>query len=35
MPISREVYAILYEGKKPSDALRALMLRDPKPEQWS
>jgi len=35
MPISREVYAILYEGRKPSDALRTLMLRDPKPEEWS
>jgi len=35
MPISEQVYAILHEGRKPSDALRTLMLRDPKPEQWS
>ncbi len=35
MPISQQVHAILHEGTKPSDALRALMLRDPKPEQWS
>jgi glycerol-3-phosphate dehydrogenase (NAD(P)+) len=35
MPISEQVYAILHEGRKPSDALRALMLRDPKPEEWS
>jgi len=35
MPIAEEVYAILYEGRNPSDALRTLMLRDPKPEEWS
>lgn len=35
MPISDQVYAIVHEGRKPSDALRALMLRDPKPEEWS
>ncbi len=35
MPIVEQVYAILYEGKAPSEALRTLMLRDPKPEEWS
>ena len=32
MPISVEVYRVLYEGKKPKDALRDLMRRSPKPE---
>ena len=35
MPITEQMYAILYEGRGPSDALRALMTRDPKPEEWS
>ena len=35
MPISEQVYAIVHEGRKPADALRTLMLRDPKPEEWS
>jgi glycerol-3-phosphate dehydrogenase (NAD(P)+) len=35
MPITEQMYAILYEGRDPSDALRALMTRDPKPEEWS
>jgi glycerol-3-phosphate dehydrogenase (NAD(P)+) len=35
MPITEQMYAILYEGRAPSDALRALMTRDPKPEEWS
>jgi glycerol-3-phosphate dehydrogenase (NAD(P)+) len=35
MPITEQIYAILYEGRAPSDALRALMTRDPKPEEWS
>ncbi len=35
MPIAEQVYEILYEGKAPSEALRTLMLRDPKPEEWS
>ncbi|NJD17732.1 MAG: glycerol-3-phosphate dehydrogenase, partial [Gemmatimonadetes bacterium] len=35
MPISEQVYAIVHEGRRPLDALRALMLRDPKPEEWS
>ena len=32
MPITREVYATLYEGKSPKEALRDLMGREPKPE---
>ena len=35
MPIAEQVYAIVHEGRKPSEAVQALMLRDPKPEQWS
>jgi glycerol-3-phosphate dehydrogenase (NAD(P)+) len=35
MPITEQMYAILYEGRAPADALRALMTRDPKPEEWS
>jgi glycerol-3-phosphate dehydrogenase (NAD(P)+) len=32
LPISREVHAILYEGKPPSQAVRDLMTREAKPE---
>ena len=32
VPISREVYAILYEGKPPKQAVRDLMKREAKPE---
>jgi glycerol-3-phosphate dehydrogenase (NAD(P)+) len=35
MPITEQMYGILYEGRAPSDALRTLMTRDPKPEEWS
>lgn len=35
MPIAEQVYAIVEEGRSPEEALRALMLRDPKPEEWS
>jgi glycerol-3-phosphate dehydrogenase (NAD(P)+) len=35
LPISQEVYSILEEGKHPREAVRDLMLRDPKPEEWS
>ena len=35
MPITEQVYAIVHEGRSPSDAVRALMLRDPKAEDWS
>ena len=31
-PIIDEVYQLLYQAKSPSQALRALMTRDPKPE---
>jgi glycerol-3-phosphate dehydrogenase (NAD(P)+) len=33
MPITREVHAILYEGKPPKDALRDLMRRGPRAEE--
>ena len=33
--ITEQMYAILYEGRAPAEALRALMTRDPKPEEWS
>ena len=35
MPITEQVHAIIHGDRSPSDALRALMLRDPKPEEWS
>lgn len=35
MPIAEQVYAIVHEGRSPEEAVRALMLRDPKPEAWS
>lgn len=35
MPICREVHGMLVLGTRPQDALRNLMLRDPKPEEWS
>lgn len=35
MPIAREVHAILIEGRDPHEAMRNLMLRDPKPEEWA
>jgi glycerol-3-phosphate dehydrogenase (NAD(P)+) len=35
MPICQEVHAILWEGRDARDAMRNLMLRDPKPEVWS
>jgi glycerol-3-phosphate dehydrogenase (NAD(P)+) len=35
MPITEEVHAILHRGRDPSEALAALMRRDPKPEVWS
>ena len=34
MPITDEVYRILFEGKSPRDAVTDLMLRDPKDEGW-
>ncbi len=35
MPITEQVFAIVEEGRSPPEALRALMERDPKPEEWS
>jgi glycerol-3-phosphate dehydrogenase len=35
MPIVEEVNAILEGTRQPLDAVRNLMLRDPKPEGWS
>lgn len=35
MPIMERMYSIVHEGQDPSDALRALMSREPKPEDWS
>lgn len=32
LPISRAVYAAIYEGKQPRDAVREIMARDAKPE---
>jgi len=34
MPITEQVYQILFEGKDARDALRELMLRGPKEEKW-
>jgi len=35
MPITEQVCAIVEEGRSAEEALRALMERDPKPEEWS
>ncbi len=35
LPICSEVLAILTEGRDPEAAVRSLMLRDPKPEDWT
>lgn len=35
MPITEQVYAIVEEGRSAREALQTLMLRDPKPEEWS
>lgn len=32
LPIIHQVYSILYEGKSPKDSVKALMMRDAKPE---
>ncbi|RMG31101.1 MAG: NAD(P)-dependent glycerol-3-phosphate dehydrogenase [Gammaproteobacteria bacterium] len=32
LPICEEVYRVLYEGRAPLDAVRALLAREPKPE---
>ena len=35
LPIADQVFAVLFEGRTPRDAVASLMLRDPKPEQWA
>ncbi|HEY0674510.1 MAG TPA: NAD(P)H-dependent glycerol-3-phosphate dehydrogenase, partial [Longimicrobiales bacterium] len=35
MPIVAEVHGVLFEGRTAREALENLMLREPKPEQWS
>jgi glycerol-3-phosphate dehydrogenase (NAD(P)+) len=35
MPIMEQMYAIVHEGRSPSEALRTLMSREPKTEVWS
>jgi glycerol-3-phosphate dehydrogenase (NAD(P)+) len=35
MPIMEQMYAIVHEGRDPSEALRVLMSREPKAEDWS
>jgi len=35
MPICEEVHALLWEGRAPAEAVRNLMLRQPRPEVWS
>lgn len=34
MPITEEVYRVLFEGKEPKKAVYDLMTRDPKAEDW-
>ena len=34
MPITEQVYKVLFENKKLDDALNELMLRDAKKEKW-
>jgi glycerol-3-phosphate dehydrogenase (NAD(P)+) len=34
MPIVAEVHGVLFEGRSPAEAVRTLMLREPKPEFW-
>jgi glycerol-3-phosphate dehydrogenase (NAD(P)+) len=33
LPISEEVYRVLYEDKNPLAAVNDLMLREPRPEE--
>jgi glycerol-3-phosphate dehydrogenase (NAD(P)+) len=35
MPIAEHVHDVLFSGRTPEDAVKSLMLRDPKPEHWS
>lgn len=34
MPITEQVYQVLFEAKPPKDGISDLMLREPKPEVW-
>lgn len=34
MPITEQVYGVLYDGVAPEQAVRALLEREPKPETW-
>ncbi len=35
MPIVAQVHGVLFEDRSPAEAVRELMLRDPKPEFWA
>ncbi len=35
MPIVAQVHAVLFEERSPAEAVRTLMLREPKPEFWA
>ena len=35
MPITEQVYKVLFGDKSPADAIGDLMVREPKPEDWS
>ncbi|MFH1008669.1 MAG: NAD(P)H-dependent glycerol-3-phosphate dehydrogenase [Candidatus Latescibacterota bacterium] len=35
MPITNQMYSVLFEGKTPQDAVFDLMVRDAKPEVWA
>lgn len=34
LPIAHQMHRILFEGKRPEQAIRDLMEREPKPERW-
>jgi glycerol-3-phosphate dehydrogenase (NAD(P)+) len=34
MPITAQVFSVLFEGRSPVDAINDLMIREPKPESW-
>ena len=34
IPITREIYNVIYSGKSPKDVVKDLMLRSPKPENY-
>jgi glycerol-3-phosphate dehydrogenase len=35
MPITEQMHQVLFENKKPKEAMIELMTRDPKSEIWS